>query len=223
VKQRPLSLFAALSGVLYVVFMFVGEGLGGGGSAPDLTKSRAAHAAWIAKQHASTKGYAGNMIALLGILLLIVFAATLWSVLRERDETGVASATALGAGIASAAVKLASIPAAFAVYWRADDGWSPQLATALFDMNDVAFVLTWGIDAVMLGAAATLIFRTGVLPRWLGWLGAVAAVLSFVGMPVANSVPPLGMLLTFVWILATGVVLTRRSLQPATRAIAATA
>jgi hypothetical protein len=223
VKERPLSLFAALSGVLYVVLVFVGQGLGGGANAPDLTKSRAAHAAWIAKQHPSTAGYAGDMIELIGILLLVVFAASLWAVLRDRDETGVASATALGAGIASAAIKLASVPAAFAVYWRASDGWNPQLATALFDMNDAAFVLTWGIDALMIGAAVTVAFRTGVLPRWLAWLGAVAAVLSVASMPVATKVPPLGMLLTFVWILATGVVLTRRSIRSAPRPVPATA
>lgn len=222
-KHRPLPLFAALSGLLYVVLVFVGQGISGGGNSPDLTKSRAAHVTWIAKQHPSTAGYAGDMVELIGILILVVFAASLWSVLRERDESGIASATALGAGIASAAVKLASIPAAFAVYWRADQGWSPQLATALFDMNDAAFVLTWGIDALMLGAAAVVVFRTAVLPRWLGWLGAVAAVISVASMPIAMKLPPLGMLLTFVWILATSIVLTRRSVRAVPRPVAATA
>jgi hypothetical protein len=221
--HRPLPRLAALSGMLYVVLVFVGQGIGGGGNAPDLTKSRAAHLAWIAKQHPTTHGYVGAFLELVGILTLVVFAASLWAVLRERDESGVASATALGAGIASAAVKLASLPAAFAVYWRAQDGWSPQLATALFDMNDAAFVLTWAIDALMLAAAATVVFRTGVLPRWVGWLGAVAAALAVASVPVATKVPPLGMLLTFAWILATSAVLTRRALRPAARGVPATA
>jgi hypothetical protein len=31
--------------------------------------------------------------------------------------------------------------------------------TALIDMNNVAFILTWAVDAVMLGAAAIVILR----------------------------------------------------------------
>jgi uncharacterized protein DUF4386 len=221
--QRPVPVVAALSGLASVVLLFVGQGLGGGGGAPDLTKSRAAHAAWIAKQHPTTAGYAGDMLELVGILLLIVFAATLWSVLRDGDERGILAATALGAGIASATVKLASVPAAFAVYWRSADGWDPQVATALFDMNDAAFVLTWAIDALMLGAAATVILRSGVLPRWLGWLAAAAGATSIATVPVAMKVPPVGILLTFIWLVGTSVVLTRRSLHSEPKAVVATA
>jgi Domain of unknown function (DUF4386) len=221
-KHRPVPVLAALSGLASVVFLFVGQGLSGA-SAPDFTKSRAAHAAWLATHHASTKGYAGDTIELLGILLTIVFAATLWIVLRDGDDTGIVSGTAFGAGIASAAVKLASVPAAFAIYWRADQGFDPQLATALFDMNDAAFVLTWAIDAVMLGAAALIIFRAGVLPRWLGWLGAIAATISFISVPFAAKVPPLGMLLTFVWVITVSIVLTRRAVRRDARVAVATA
>ena len=221
--QRPIPLVAALSGLASVVLLFVGQGISGGGNSPDLTKSRAEHAAWLAKQHATTIGYAGDMCELIGILLLIVFAATLWTVLRDGDESGIVAGTAFGAGIASAAVKLASVPAAFALYWRADQGWNPQVATALFDMNDAAFVLTWAIDAVMLGAAALVILRSGVLPRWLGWLAAVAGTISIATVPIAMKAPPVGILLTFVWLIATSVVLTRRSLRHEPRAAVATA
>jgi Domain of unknown function (DUF4386) len=221
-KHRPVPVFAALSGLASVVLLFVGQGLGGA-TAPDFTKTRAAHSAWLATHHASTKGYAGDTLELLGILLVIVFAATLWLVLRDSDDSGVASATAFGAGIASATVKLASVPAAFAIYWRADQGFDPQLATALFDMNDAAFVLTWAIDAVMLGSAAVVILRAGVLPRWLGWLGAAAATVSLVSVPFAAKVPPVGVLLTFVWMIAISVVLTRRAVRGTSRAAIATA
>jgi hypothetical protein len=221
--QRPVPLIAALSGLASVVLLFVGQGISGGGNSPDLTKSRAEHVAWLSKQHATTAGYAGDMCELIGILLLLVFAATLWSVLRDGDKSGIVAATAFGAGIASAAVKLASVPAAFALYWRADQGWNPQVATALFDMNDAAFVLTWAIDAVMLGAAALVILRSGVLPRWLGWLAAVAGTISIATVPIAMKAPPVGILLTFVWLIATSVVLTRRSLRNEPRAAVATA
>jgi hypothetical protein len=106
---------------------------------------------------------------------------------------------------------------------RADKGWNPQVLTARFDMNDAAFVLTWAIDALMLGAAAIVILRSGVLPRWLGWLAAAACTISIATVPVAMKAPPLGILLTFIWLIGTSVVLTRRSLRAAPKAVVATA
>jgi hypothetical protein len=90
-------------------------------------------------------------------------------------------------------------------------------------MNDAAFVLTWAIDALMLGAAAIVILRSGVLPRWLGWLAAAAGTISIATVPVAMKAPPLGILLTFIWLIGTSVVLTRRSLRAAPKAVVATA
>jgi hypothetical protein len=208
-NDRPVPLAAALSGLTSIVLLFAGQAVGGGGS-PDLTASRAKIASWVAQQHTGATAYAGGVIELLGILATIVFAATLWSVLRRGDsDDGIAAATAFGAGLTAAAVKLASLPAAFAAVWRHNEGISPQLATALIDMNNVSFVLTWTLDAVMLAAAATVIFRRAVLPRWLGWLGAVTSVLLIVSAPAANQVPPVGVLLAFVWIVCTSIVLTR--------------
>ena len=212
-SNRTVPLPAALSGLASIVLLFVGQALSGGGS-PDLTASRAKLASWLAQQHTSAAHYAGGVIELLGILTTIVFAATLWSVLRGSDsDDGIAAATAYGAGLTAAAIKLASLPAAFAALWRHTNGINPQLAAALIDMNNVSFVLTWTLDAVMLAAAATVIFRRAVLPRWLGWLGAVASAILIVSAPAADHVPPLGMLLAFVWIVGTSVVLTRRTLR----------
>jgi hypothetical protein len=149
---------------------------------------------------------------------MLVFVATLWTALRRVEGgEGVFAGTAFGAGLVSAGLKLASFPAAFAAVWR--PGLDPRLAAALIDMNNVAFVLTWGVDAVMLAAAAAVILRGEALPRWLGWLGAVAAGVSLLSIPVANQVPPLGILLTFAWIAATSIVLVRGR-YPGTPALA---
>jgi hypothetical protein len=223
VSNRPVPLTAALSGAASIVLLFAGQGFSGS-SSPDLTASRAKIVAWLAQQHTSAGAYVGGVLELLGILAMVVFAATLWSVLRSSGDAAdeIPASTAFGAGLVSAAVKMASLPAAFAALWRHNEGLSPQLASALIDMNNVAFVLTWTLDAVMLGAAAVVIFRRAVLPRWLGWFGAVTAVLLIVSAPAADVVPPLGMLLGFVWIVATSIVLTRRSLgrRPAAAAAA---
>jgi hypothetical protein len=218
--DRPVPRLAALSGVAAVALVFIG---GAGGGSPDLGASRATIVAWVAKQHATTGGYATGMLELLGILAMIVFATTLWVVLRRAEGgDGILAGTAFGAGLVSATLKLASFPAAFAAVWRLRTGIDPQLATALIDMNNVAFILTWAVDAVMLGAAATVILRTNALPRWLGWLGAAAAAVSLVSTPLADKVPPLGILLTFAWIVATSIVLVRRPRLTAAHAASAT-
>ena len=215
--ERPLPLAAALSGLASIVLLFIGQAFGGGGS-PDLNASRATITDWLARQHADAATYAGGTLELLGILAMVVFAATLWSVLRGGDDSDVFAATAFGAGLVSAAVKLASGPAVFAAVWRHDEGLNPQLGAVLVDMNNVSFVLTWTIDAVMLAAAATVILRANVLPRWLGWLAAATSVILIASAPAADLVPPVGILLTFVWIVGTSVVLTRRTLRPHARA-----
>ena len=208
-SDRPIPRFAALSGLIAVVLVFLGSGIGG--SSPDLGASPTTISAWVAKHHATTGSYAGGFLELLGILTMIVFAATLWSVLRRAEAgDGILPATAFGAGLASATLKLASGPALFAAVWRSDRVVSPQLATALVDMNNVAFVLTWTLDAVMLGAAAIVILKTRALPRWLGWLGVAAATVSLLSTPLADRVPPLGILLTFAWIVSISIVLFRR-------------
>ena len=221
--KPSVPLAAALSGLASVVLMFAGQVIGGGGS-PDLTASRVQIVSWLAKQNGGASAYLGGMLELLGILALILFAATLWSVLRAGDgEASPYAATAFGAGLASATIKLASLPAAFAALWRHKQGLDPQLAAALIDMNNVSFVLTWTLDAVMLAAAATIIFRSGVLPRWLGWLGAGTALILIVSAPAAGHAPPFGILLTFLWIVGTSITLTRRSLRSQPRAAAAIA
>lgn len=209
-------------GAAYVLLTLVGGAVGGGMNSPDLTASRATIAAWVAKQHNSAAGYAGGLMELLGLLAFVVFAAALYRVLRRGDQGGILATTALGAALVSAALKLGSVPLTFALEWRARQGFDPQLAAAILDADNVAFILTWALDAVWLAAAAFATLRMRVLPRWLGILAAVTAPVLLLSTAAANHVPPLGMLLTLVWIAATGlVVLLRR--EPVPEAVAVTA
>jgi hypothetical protein len=222
-SERPIPRLAAFSGIAAVALLFVGSAFSGGGS-PDLDASRAKLVDWSTAHPATTSSYAGGMIELLGILAMIVFAATLWAALRRAEGgDGIFAASAFGAALISTAIKLASLPAVFAAVWRSRQGIDPQLAAALLDMNNAAFVLTWGIDAVMMAAAAVVILRSRALPHWLGWLGAITAAVSLVSMPLADVVPPLGILLTFAWIVATSVVLVRRPQVGVAHAVVAAA
>jgi hypothetical protein len=83
------------------------------------------------------------------------------------------------------AVKLTSLPASFALAYRAHEGFEPQLAAALTDMNNFSFVLTWPLVALMIGAAALGILRYASLPAWLGWSGIAVAIALFAALPLA--------------------------------------
>jgi hypothetical protein len=128
----------------------------------------------------------GAYLAVLGLLCFVVFAAVLAAAIRRREDAQPwLSNVILGAGLITVTVKLASFPAAFALAYRAHDGFEPQLATALTDMNNLSFILTWPLSALMIGAAAAGILRYRALPAWLGWSGAVAAVALLASVPMA--------------------------------------
>ena len=200
---------AGASAIAYVVLVFIGSGVGG--SSPDLGASRGEIAKWAGGQHASVGQVAGGFVELLGLLAFVVFTAAAYAFFRSREKgDGVLSTVLLAGGLLSAGLKLASAMVAFPVYWRYHEGMSPQLTAALVDGDNVAFILTWSLDAILLAAAATLILRTRALPRWIGWLAAVAAPILLASTPAADVVPPIGMLLGFLWFVLAGVALTIR-------------
>jgi hypothetical protein len=130
--------------------------------------------------------WVGAYLEILALLSFVVFVGVLAARLGRREGTQPwISNVILGAGLITVTVKLASFPAAFALAYRAHEGFEPQLAAALTDMNDLAFILTWPLSALMIGAAAAGILRYRALPAWLGWSGAVAAVALLASVPLA--------------------------------------
>jgi hypothetical protein len=174
---------AAASGLLYV-------GLGltrGGGGGVAIGDSRARVATWVS----GTLGprgvnWVGAYLEILALLSFVVFVAVLAAALRRRESTRPwISNVTLGAGLITVALKLASLPAAFALAYRAHEGFDPQLAASLTDLNSFSFLLTWPVSALMIGSAAVAILRYGALPAWLGWSGAAAAVALVAAIPLA--------------------------------------
>jgi hypothetical protein len=208
-STRTIGRIGAAAGAGYVVLTFAGEAMSGSGDSPALGSPAGDYARWLADNTPTSTGYVGAFVALLGLLAFVVFAAALSDVLRrsERERTWLPTA-ALGAGLVSAAIKLGSAPpmlAAFSLRHSID----PQLAKALVEMNDYAFLLTWAIDAVMLGAVAACALRTGALPRWLAIAAAVIAPLLLACVAGGNNAPPLGFLLALLWFVAASVALAR--------------
>jgi hypothetical protein len=182
-QERILPRLGAVSGVLFVVLLF---GPSSSGSDSQIVVA----------------------LELLGLLLFIPFLGYLWSLLRAAEGPGGwLSATALGAGLVGITMKLASIGPGWAAR-DFDDGTA--IHKALDRMNEVAFVAQMLPDGVMLAAIAIVTLKTSALPRWLGWLAAVAAPLLVVnGMFLDAEFGP-AFLLFMLWTLLASVVLTVR-------------
>ena len=214
--SRPLARLAAATGLAYAVLVVVGNDvIAGGGEGPFFTDPAAEVGAYVIAHPPTTATYAGAFVELLGLLCFVAFVAKLSCVLRRAEGgDGFLSVTGLGAGLLSAAVKIGSGPPALEALSRADERIDPQLAAALIDMNGIAFLLTFALDALMLAAAAAVVLHTGVLPRWLGIAAAVTAPLLLATVAGAGAVPPVAMLLMLLWVAAVSVVLVRRAGAP---------
>jgi hypothetical protein len=190
----------AATGILYVALALAHSNAGGGVGFGD---SRTNIAIWVG----GTLGprgvnWIGVYSGILGQLCLVVFAAVVAAAIRRREGAYPwLSNVTLGAGLLTVAVKLTSLPAVFALAYRAHEGFEPQLAAALTDMNDFSFLLTWPLLALMIGAAAAGILRYRALPAWLGWLGVAVAVALLTAVPLAFGVGPfIAFITSSVWI-----------------------
>lgn len=162
----------------------------------------------LAAQAGSTTARTGLALELIGFVLLLVFVAEAVS----RSVSSTASRTALLAGGAAVAVKLASGAAVLgALHRRAE--LDEAAATALVATNDAAFVLFWLGYGVFATAIAVALAASGVIGRALRWSGILLGTLtvaSGVLGSVTGSAVPIPFLLTLLWTAALGVRLTAR-------------
>lgn len=162
----------------------------------------------------------GDFLVGLGAVAFIWFLGSLRSYLRSAEGgAGRLSAAAFGGGIAGTAVLIAAISllttGAFAVAELGDD----TVNRALYDASAFLGIAAGFAFAVLLGAASCSAARSGALPRWLVWLGslgAVAQLVSTVGMfaksgffAVGGEFLFVGFFLALIWIIAVSVVMIR--------------
>jgi hypothetical protein len=210
--DRRLNRLGASAGLLYVVLVLVGVNAFPKGNAGILAPRREI-ARDVAAHTADAGFWTGIFLEGLGLLVLIFFLARLWGLLRSAEgRSGWLSMAALGAGLVSVAVKLASFPLGTVGFYEArSGGLDPQLAATLIHANDISFVTTWAVDAVFLAATAATALRSGALPRWAGWSAALIAPAMLVGVATATSESAqLPTALFLVWIVAVSIRLLRR-------------
>jgi hypothetical protein len=149
----------------------------------------------------------------------LVFVGALWSRLRAAEvDRGPSILVALG-GVGTAAIILVESGLFLALIDSADEGREPAAVRALFELDEVLFIVIAWTSAAFYAGAALSSLSTGSLPRWLGWIAAALVVVfavSYLGVfseddeggPLGG-VLFIGILVNFLWILATSIVMLR--------------
>jgi hypothetical protein len=153
--------------------------------------------------------YLGAFIGVAGMVLLIFFGSYLSSLFRAAEGPGMLSVLPL-VGLSIVAVGGAIDTTISIALVEAVDDIEPdgvQALQALWDNDFIPFVVG---SLTFLFSTGLLVVRTGVLPRWLGW---VALVLAVVGLTPVGFIAFVG---AGLWILIVSVLLTVRARRPVT-------
>jgi hypothetical protein len=191
-KLVPLSGIAAV-GLVIASFMIIGE-------TPDIDAPVNEITSFWTK-HDSDGQFGGFLIAL-GALFFLFFATNIAGALRRaQGETGGSSALSFGGGIIFAVGLLVFAGINFTLGDLGGDG-SPDTLQALNALGeDFFFPLAMGAAAFGIGTGIA-ITKTGVLPRWFGWVAVVIGVVS------ATPAGFFGFMLLGLWIIAASVMLS---------------
>jgi Domain of unknown function (DUF4386) len=165
-----------------------------------------------------TRNIIGAYLWVLGGLAFLGFVAGLRAVLRRAEgDPGTLSSLVFGAGVvftAAWSVSAASLAAvAYAVELADAPVSDPDLVRVLPQLGSLLLLLGGGFAGILLVlATAMLIFRTGVLPRWLAWFGILVAIALVFDVTYMNILP------LVAWVLFASIALLRRQDETATAA-----
>ena len=200
--------WAPISGIAFVVLMVVGSMLVGDIPAPDAPRQEIA--AYLADSGTHTRNLIGGYLWVIGALAFLWFLVRLRNDMRKAEGgTGSLSTLAFGAGVAFAAVWMVSAAAYVALPYAIELRDAPitdtQLVSVLPVTGRLSLLLGGGFSGVVvILAAVAVIFRTGVFPRWLGWLGIVGAILLLFDLAYLNIFP------LWVWVFIASVAMLKR-------------
>ncbi len=111
-----------------------------------------------------------------GALFFFVFLAALRVRLLEAEGMpGFLTGLAYGAGVA-AGLSILLIPTPDMAAALSTDSLRGDAVLALTNLGDMFFLGAEFTSAVLIASAGLIFLRTGVLPRWLGWVSLVLAL-----------------------------------------------
>jgi hypothetical protein len=164
---------------------------------------------------------AQTFLAGLASIFFLWFLGSIWSYLRAAEGgTGRLSAVAFAGGIVTMVILLFSLTVNTALADGMAQNADPGTSRAFYALVIQASDLTFFPMVAFTGASALVILRTKALPAWLGWLGAVVAVLSlsrgtafFVEsgpFSSAGMLENVGIMAFMLWLLLMSILLVRR-------------
>jgi hypothetical protein len=219
--SRPWRI-SGIAGLLFVLTSFVASAINV--QPPSYNQDPAAIAAWFTEN--SQRYRVGHFVAGLSFLLFYVpFFAGLCERLRAVDDApAIWSRVAWGGAILSPAAGTTS--GAFIVGAALlGKSVSPDIARFAMAANFYGFVVSGALSGIVMLGASVVIVRTGVFARWLGWSGAVIAVIAILGSAAIVGNDPAGLFATvnglawlayFIWIAALAVSLVFVGGRPTT-------
>jgi hypothetical protein len=214
-----LERWAPLGGIIFVVLMVVGTMFVADVPDPDAPQQQLAN--YLADSGNHSRNIMGAYIWVVGALAFLLFVTRLRSVLRGPEGgTGALSNLVFGSGVVFAAVWMVSAAAfaavAYAVELRGATVSDPDFVKVLPQMAWMILLLGAGFAGLLLVLTTSILsLQTGVLPRWLAWLGIVVAI----ALPFDVIYVSIGPFL--LWVLVASIVLLMRRGETATAAAAA--
>jgi hypothetical protein len=160
----------ALSGLAYVVLMFVAFVSSGDTNPPSPTEPSATLAAYLARSE--SRAGLSTTLTLLAVLCFFPFLASLSRQIRRAEgPDGWLASLVFGGGQVYAAMLLVMTALAFATRVILDYGGDTQVAKSLYVLGwEFSYVFGPPLTA-LIGAASVASLLHGALPRWIGWVG----------------------------------------------------
>jgi hypothetical protein len=213
---KQLERWPALSGIVFVALMLTGAAFVIDVPAADASAQEIA--GYLADGENHMRNIIGAYLWVLGGLAFLGFVTGLQAVLRRAEaEPGTLPSLAFGAGVvftavwSVSAVALASV--AYAVEFSDAPVTDPDIVRVLPQLGSLLLLIGGGFAGILLVlATSVLAFRTGVLPRWLAWLGILVAIALIFPVVYMNILPLVG------WVGVASVVLLLRREETATAA-----
>lgn len=213
-----VSRIGALTGLAGIACYIVGFLLPGSAPKPDAVTGQIV-AYFTDHRGAILLGFALETIAL---ALLLCFLGELRTAIAGTGGPGVPLASAMAAAwVVLLTILAAALLPAIALVWRGGTSGDPGLVRLAYDMETLGtYAVTAMVALVAVGAPSLVIWRTGVLPRWLAVLGLVEVgvnVLELIGLSSRHGVltggyvAGVGPLVWSLWVVAASVCLARRA------------
>lgn len=207
--QRDWDRLAPWTGIAFVVLVVLGAVTAG--SAPSASASGTKVIAFYSDHRSAV--HTSAVLLTLAFIALLLFAGALRVFLRQLGSDGLAATLLAGAAILTVGQAISA-----SLSWALSDtpsALSPDAAQALnVAANDLVLVSAagWFIFA---GTAWVVVLRYGGLPKWMGWVSLVIAVL------VVSPAEFIAFLLFVAWIAVVAVLMILRSSTPAPVALQA--